>query len=33
LANAALPCGVDLLLIGDRGVVALPRTTTIEGAA
>ena len=33
-ANAALPCGVDLLLVDDEGVVALPRTVRIvEGAA
>ena len=28
-ANAALPCGVDLLLVGDDGVLALPRTVRI----
>ncbi|MHA6630162.1 phosphonate C-P lyase system protein PhnH [Pseudonocardia sichuanensis] len=33
-ANAALPCGVDLLLVGGAGVLAIPRTTRItEGAA
>jgi phosphonate C-P lyase system protein PhnH len=33
-ANRALPCGVDLLLVGDDGVLALPRSVTIvEGAA
>jgi alpha-D-ribose 1-methylphosphonate 5-triphosphate synthase subunit PhnH len=28
-ANAGLPCGVDLLLVGDDGVLALPRTVEI----
>jgi alpha-D-ribose 1-methylphosphonate 5-triphosphate synthase subunit PhnH len=32
-ANAAMPCGVDLLLVGDDDVLALPRTVRIvEGA-
>ncbi|MEN3264142.1 phosphonate C-P lyase system protein PhnH [Pseudonocardia sp.] len=32
-ANAAMPCGVDLLLVNDGGVLALPRTIRIvEGA-
>lgn len=33
LANAAPPCGIDLFLVGHASVVALPRTTMIEGAA
>lgn len=31
-ANAAPPCGIDLFLLDDEGVVALPRTTIVEGA-